>query len=153
MLDAGFRLDEFCKSERLIQGVGDRLLAINVLAGLDGAADEIGAHLRGAGIEKDLVLRILQRGFEIAGVALDAVFAREGGHLFGIAADEDRVRHHAVAVREQHAALLADRHDGADEVLVQPHASGDAVHDDAKRTCGHTLLPIFFLLRRPTRQP
>jgi hypothetical protein len=31
------------------------------------------------------------------------------------------------------AALLDDGVDGADEVLVGAHASGDAVHDDATR--------------------
>ena len=69
--------------------------------------------------------------------AFDAVLAGEGLHLLGIAADQDRIGHHPVAVRQRDAALLADRYDRAHEVLVEPHASGDAVHDDAETLLSH----------------
>ena len=55
----------------------------------------------------------------------------QGLDSLGIAADEDRIGHHPVAIGEQHAALVADGHDRADQVLVQTHAPGHAVHDDA----------------------
>ena len=58
---------------------------------------------------------------------------RERRDLLGVAPDQDRIGHHAVAVRQRDAALVADRQDRAHQVLVEPHASGDAVHDDAER--------------------
>ena len=69
---------------------------------------------------------------EVGGRAGDAVLLAQRRDLLGIAADQDRVGHHAVAVRQRHAALIADGQDRAHEVLVEPHASGDAVHDDAE---------------------
>ena len=36
-----------------------------------------------------------------------------------------------------HAAIRADRQDGADEMLVRPHPPGDAVHDDSETARGH----------------
>jgi hypothetical protein len=45
-----------------------------------------------------------------------------------IAADKYRVRHHAIAILELNAALLPDRNDGPDQMLVHAHAPGDAVH-------------------------
>jgi hypothetical protein len=52
--------------------------------------------------------------------------------LLGVAADQDRVGHHLVAVGERHAALGTDRKDRSDQVLVQAHAPGHAVHDEAE---------------------
>src|SRR5205823_7439309 len=54
-----------------------------------------------------------------------------------VAADQNRVRHEPIAARQGHAALLADGEDRSHEVLVQPHAPGDAVHDDADALGGH----------------
>jgi hypothetical protein len=58
-------------------------------------------------------------------------------HPLRAAADQDRVRHHARAVGQAHAALLADRLHRADQVLVQAHAAGDAVHHDAESSGAH----------------
>ena len=95
------------------------------------------AHLRRAGVEEDGVVRVCERGVEIGAETGDAVGARQRLDLFGIAADEDRVGHHALAIGEHHAALVADRDDRADQVLVHPHAAGHAVHDDAKPLLSH----------------
>jgi hypothetical protein len=43
-------------------------------------------------------------------------------------------------LEQRHAALVADRDDGADQVLVHAHASGDAVHDDSESLGGHGVL-------------
>ena len=48
-----------------------------------------------------------------------------------VAADQDRIGHDPITVGQCHPALIPDRDDGADEVLVGAHASRDAVHDDA----------------------
>ena len=64
-----------------------------------------------------------------------------------VAADQDRVRHHAPAVGERDSALRADGADRTDEVLVRPHASGDAVHDDAEAPIRH-VEPFALLLTR-----
>ena len=55
----------------------------------------------------------------------------------GAAPDQDRIRHHPVAVLERHTALVADGADRADQVLVHAHAPGDAVHDDAEPLLRH----------------
>jgi hypothetical protein len=69
---------------------------------------------------------------EIGRGALDPVLVGDRLHLLGIAADQHRIGHHAVAVRQGDAALVADGADRAHEVLVVAHAAGDAVHDDAE---------------------
>ena len=38
---------------------------------------------------------------------------------------------------ERDAALFANGNDGADQVLVQAHAAGHTVHDEAKSLNGH----------------
>ena len=136
-----FCLGELGDRDRLVERVGDRLFAIDVLAGLDRLREQVGAHLRGRGVEEHRVVGVLQRGVEIGGRALDAVLLRERRDLLGIAADQDRVGHHAVAIRQRDAALLADRHDRAHQMLVEPHASGDAIHDDAELANRHVLPP------------
>ena len=55
----------------------------------------------------------------------------ERAQLALVAADEDRIGHEARAVGHRNATLLPDRDDRAHEVLVEAHASRDAVHDDA----------------------
>src|SRR5688572_18690453 len=65
------------------------------------------------------------------------MLACERLHLRGVAAHEDRIGHDAIAVLERDAALLADLEDRADEVLIHPHAAGDAVHDDADAFLAH----------------
>ena len=52
---------------------GDRLLAIDVLAGRDRLAQQLGAQLRGGGVEEQRVVLVLQRGVEVGGPARDAV--------------------------------------------------------------------------------
>ena len=49
--------------------------------------------------------------------------------------------HQHEVVADLDAALLDDRHDRALEVLIGPHASSDAVHDDADLTNFHGLAP------------
>jgi len=62
-----------------------------------------------------------------------------------VAADQDRVGHHPVAVLERDAALRADRQNRADQMLVHAHAAGDAVHDDAEPLLRHFLWdPLFW---------
>jgi hypothetical protein len=64
--------------------------------------------------------KIVSSGFfsaagKIGGGARDAVLLAERRDLLGIAPDQDRVGHHAVAVRQRHAALIADGEDRAHE--------------------------------------
>ena len=59
--------------------------------------------------------------------------------LLGVAAGQHRLGPDHRAVVEAHAAARADRDDRADEVLVHPHAAGDAVHDDADGATRHCL--------------
>src|SRR5439155_24815666 len=115
----------------------------HVLAGGDGALQELRPQPRGSSVEEHLVVLAAQRGVEIGRPALHAVLPRQLLHLRWIAADEQRVGHQAGAVLQRHAALLADLEDRADEVLVHPHPSGDAVHDDADALLAHLLVISF----------
>ena len=47
-----------------------------------------------------------ERCVEVGGLARDIVALRDLRELVGVAADQDRVRHHAVAVRQRDAASL-----------------------------------------------
>ena len=118
--------------QRLRKGLRNGLLAIDVLAGRDCALEQRNAHLRGARIEEDAVLRIGQGCVEVRRVPRDIVKPGDLRKLLGIAADQDGIGHRAVAVRQQHAARGADRGDRADEVLVVAHPTGHAVHDKPK---------------------
>ena len=67
---------------------GDRLLAVDVLAGARCAlAEQRRAHLRRAGVEEDRVVLVLQRRVEVGAPALDAVRLGQRLDLLGVAAD------------------------------------------------------------------
>ena len=83
------------------------------------------------GVEEDRVVLVRQRRREVGAPAGDAVRLRQRLDLLGVAADQDRIGHHLVAVRQGRSALRADGADRADEVLVHAHPAGDAVHDDS----------------------
>ena len=132
-----FRLRELGHGDRLVETVGDRLFAIDVLAGLDRLGQEIGAHLRRRRIEKHFIVAVFQRRVEVGREALDAVLTRQRSDLFRVAADQNGVGHYPVAIGQRHAALLADRNDRTHQVLIESHAPGDAVHHDAEPAGGH----------------
>ena len=60
-------------------------------------------------------------------------------------------RHDRLAVAELNAALLHDGVDRPAQVLVQPHASGDAVHDDADWWMFFVLISSHFRFLRALR--
>ena len=103
---------------------GDRFFAVDVLAGADRLGQQGRAHLGGAGVEEDGVVGVGKRRLEFGAPALDAMRLGQGLDLVGVAADQDRVGHHTVAVGQRDdAALRADRADRADQVLVESHAA------------------------------
>ena len=128
--------------DRLVEVGRDRLLAVDVLAGAQRLGEQHRPHLRRAGVEEDRVVLVGERGVEVGAPARDAVRLRERLDLVGVAADQDRVRHRLVAVRQRDAALGADRADRADQVLVHPHPAGDAVHDESESSCRHERLLV-----------
>jgi hypothetical protein len=70
-----------------VDRVGDRLLAIDVLAGLGRTGQQTGARLRRRRVDRDFVGRVCQRRVEIDGCALDAILPRRRRDFFCIAAD------------------------------------------------------------------
>jgi hypothetical protein len=86
------------------------------------------------GVEEDLVVPDRRGGVEIGGPLRHAVRFGEGAQLVRVAAGEHRLGHDELPSAGD-AALLADGQDGAHEVLVGAHASGDAVEDDADFSC------------------
>ena len=95
-----------------------------------------------ARIEEQRVVGVLERRIEIRRPARYAVRVGQLRELAFIAADQDRVGHHRVAVSQHHAPLRADRQNGADEMLIHPHAAGHAVHDDAETLLRHAQIPF-----------
>src|ERR1039457_7187783 len=76
-----------------------------------------------------------------AAIASPAGEAMRGGNsfqLFFIPAYENRIGNEDSAVAEGEAALCADGEYGPDQVLIEPHASGDAVHDDSGLALPHS---------------
>ena len=55
-----------------------------------------------------------------------------------IPADQNWVRHQNGSIVEGKAALIADGENRPDQVLIEAHASGDAVHDDSGLALPHS---------------
>jgi len=125
-------------------GRGRRLFTIDVFVRRDRFAHTHGPLAGQGGIKVDLVGGILEGGVEIRGDAGNAVGCTEGAELFLASADENGIRHDHFARFDLYSALFADGYDGADEVLVGAHASGDAVHDDADFVFFHIFLWVEF---------
>jgi hypothetical protein len=141
MLDPGV-LGEVRQFQGDVEAGRDRFLTVNVLARRDRLAQATGAILRLLRIEVDRIVRVGQRLVEIRGPALDTVLCGEGGDLVRIASDQDRIDDDAFAVGGNHAALVANRHNRADQMLVCAHAPGDAVHDDTNTCRTHVSSPM-----------
>jgi hypothetical protein len=99
------------RSIQVVEAVSHWLFTIDVLAGFNRADQQIGTHLGDRGVEERGVARVIQRGIQISGRAFDFVLPRQCCHLLCIAANQDRVGHHAIAIWQRHAALLSDRYD------------------------------------------
>ena len=82
-------------------------------------------------VEVDRVVRVRERAVQVCGPARHAVLLGDLLQLGGVAAHQDRIGNQTRPVRQRDATLLPNRQNGTDQMLVQPHASGDAVHDDA----------------------
>ncbi|MHC2274589.1 hypothetical protein ACVME8_001200 [Bradyrhizobium diazoefficiens] len=107
------------------------------MRGIDGLGQQARPRLRGRGVEEHGVVLVGERRIEVGGPARDVEALCKRLDLLGAAADQDRIGHDAVAVLQADAALVADRDDRADQMLVEPHAAGDAVHDEAEALGGH----------------
>ena len=129
VLDAGL-FGDFGDGEGLVILGGSGLFAIDVLACGNGFFEKLNAVRGARGVEEDLVVRIGEGCVEVGGVALNPVFLGQRFDLFGIASSQDRVGHDG-DIAALNSALFADGENGADEVLIGAHASGDAVHDDS----------------------
>ena len=132
------------EGQGFLGGGGGRLFAIDVFLGGDRLAHTHRALAGEGGIKVDLVGGIFESGVEIRGDAGDAVRCTESAELFLASADEDGIGHNHLARLDLHSALFADGDDGADEVLVGAHASGDAVHDDSDFMFFHIFLWVEF---------
>ncbi|CAH1690697.1 hypothetical protein CHELA40_50002 [Chelatococcus asaccharovorans] len=141
VLDA-LGLGEPGHGQRFLDRFGDRLFRIDMLASLDRAGQQAGAHDGGAGIKEDGVLGIGECAVDIRRGAGNAVLPGDLGDFLAIASHQDRVGHDPVAVRQCNAALIANGADRAHEMLVVAHAAGDAVHDEAETLYRHGVSPF-----------
>ena len=89
-----------------------------------------------AGVKKDFVIWVGQYGIQIRRVFLHTMLRCQLLEFVSIATREDRIRHDALITADQ-STLLPNGEDGAHEMLIGAHASGDAVHDDADVACFH----------------
>src|SRR5579885_1646095 len=124
----------------------DGFLAVEMLAGPDRRFQARGTQGGRLRIKVDRVVRVGQAGLKICTPALDIVRPCERAQLVLVAANQERVGYEPIAVRQCNPALLADRHNRADEMLVGSHAPGDAVHDNSNRADRHNILSSLFFL-------
>ena len=113
------------------QRFGGRLLGVDVLAGLDGRRQRLHAPGRHLGVEVDVDRGVGDHRGHVGGPFLHPVLGGQVGDLVGIAADQDGLDSHPRAVLEDQAGI-AERQDGAQQVLAVAHPSGHAVHRDAQ---------------------
>src|ERR1039458_5873882 len=125
------RLGEPEEFERDFEAVGDRLLAVDVLAGGDGLFDVRGAAVGGLRVEVDGIVGASEDAIQIGGPGDAAAVRADRLQLGGIAAHQNRLRHDEFAGASVNAAPFHDGVDGATQVLVQGPGAGHAVHDDA----------------------
>ena len=134
--------------ERRRRGGRDRLFHVHVLAGGDGLVDHRRAQAGRRGVEKDRVVLVRQCRAQIGGPALDAMGTGQRRELGLVASDQDRVRHHPIAIGQRDAALRANREDRTDQVLIGAHPARYAVHDDAESMLRHGRGPMSGVTRR-----
>ena len=139
--------------ERVIEIIGDRFLAIDMLAGCHGLAQQLGAQLRGCGVKEQRVIRVLQGGVEIRGPSRDTMRLGKPFDFVGIASDQDWIGHDAIAILERDATLRPDGHDRPDQMLIHPHSAGDAIHDDTETMLRHPLFPCELFAHVLVRKP
>src|SRR5712692_6860285 len=122
---------------RAAHGVGDGLLCVHVLAGLDGLAQ---ARLAGGGdlrVEVDIDGRVTKHVVQAGRQAPDAVPLGNLAQPLLAAADQDWLGKDRGAIIEQHPALVANRQQRADQVLPVAHPAGDAVHGNVDGPARH----------------
>ena len=91
--------------------------------------------MRGAGIKENRVVFVGKCLVKVCAKTSDAIGFGQRFNFFSIAANENGVGHDLGAVRQGDTTLIANGHDGTNQVLIHTHAPGDAVHDDAKSLC------------------
>ncbi|WP_433977619.1 hypothetical protein [Erwinia sp. E_sp_B01_9] len=84
-------------------------------------------------------MRIIQRFINAGPPAGDAKFFRQRGDFLCVTTNENGVGHQAVTVGQLHAALLPDLHNRSNQMLVFPHSSGNAMHDNANWNLSHLI--------------
>ena len=139
MLDA--RL--FCQARnfnRFVQIGGNGLFAIHMLTRLNGFGQQGGAHLRGTRIKENGVVLVGQRFIKVCAETRDAIGFGQGFNFFSIAANQNGIGHHLVTIGQCHTTLIANGHNRSNQVLIHTHASGHAMHDDAKSLYSHKYL-------------
>ena len=90
------------------ESIGERLLAINMLAGGNRCLDAGSAQRGQLRVEVDRVVRVGERGAQIGGPARHAMLVGDLLQLGGVAANQDRIGDQARAVRQRDAALLRE---------------------------------------------
>jgi hypothetical protein len=118
-----------------LEGLGGGLLGVHVLAGVDRGVQGRLADAGELRVEVDVGGRVGERGGQVRRPLREAVPAGDLGQLRLVPPDEHRLEPDLRPVGQLDAALLADREDGADQVLPVAHAPRDAVHEDPE--CCH----------------
>ena len=129
------------QGQALPGGRGQRLFAIDVLAGGDRLFQHGDASLRCGRVEEDGVGGVRERGVEIGGPIRELVGARDGGKARGVAAREQQARNQSVIAMRK-PALVDDRDQGVRQMLGRGDAAGRAVDNDADRVARHRAIPF-----------
>ena len=94
----------------------------------------------GTCIEKDLIIGIGQGLVQVRGPAFDPGPVGQSTELVLVSSGKDRIDRDDLVGRDLYAPLVTDGANGTDQVLIGSHASGDAIHDNAKLMFIHTRL-------------
>ncbi len=124
--------------DRRVQVVGKGLLAVDVLASRYGRPDGIGAQRGQLRIEVDVDLGIGQHGVEVGRGPFESIGYGKAVQLVGVASDQDRLWPDGYLVAPVNTALLANRQDRAQQVLVAPHPASHAIHGDGDSALVHS---------------
>jgi len=141
-----------CQSQRLGQGLGDRLFEVDVLARINRGTGTLRPPAGGAGIEINRDIGVGKARVAVGAPFQTTMRRRQGSELHRVAAEQHRLGHETVAIVERQPTLTADRHQRA-QMLGRAEASGGALDDDADRACRHVPTPVASLtLDFPARQ-
>ena len=119
------------QSQRRSRVHRNRLLAIHMFASGNRGLYALRAQPRKLRVKIDGVVRVLQRRRQVRSPSRNTMRCRNLRQLCLIPPHQNRIRHQHRPILQPQPSSLAYLKNRSDQVLIQPHPSCHAVHDDA----------------------